>query len=64
MFNKTSSFNGSVPKNLWSEMSTEFVKVIIKGTCAEKLQNEILQRESKNISIILDDSGINISIIE
>ena len=53
-----------MPKNLWSEISTEFVKVIIKGTCAEKLQNEILQRESKNISIILDDSGINISIIE
>ena len=64
MFNNTSSFNGSVPKNLWSEISTEVVKVIIKGTGAEKLPNEILQRELKNRSIILDDNCINISIIE
>ena len=53
MFNNTSSFNGSVPKNLWSEISTEVVKVIIKGTGAETLPNEILQRELKNRSIIL-----------
>ena len=64
MFNNTSSFNGSVPKNLWSEISTEVVKVIIKGTGAETLPNEILQRELKNRSIILDDNCINISIIE
>ena len=55
MFNHTSSFNGSVPKNLWSEISTEVVKVIIKGTGAETLPNKILQRELKNRSIILDD---------
>ena len=41
------------PKNLWSEISTEVVKVIIKGTGAETLPNEILQRELKNRSIIL-----------
>ena len=66
MFNNTCSFNGLVPKNLWSEISTEVVKVIIKGTGAERLPNEILQRELKNRAIILDDNDndINISIIE
>ena len=60
MFNNTSS------KDLWSETSSEVVKVIIKETGAERLPNEILQREMMNRSIILDDNdlNINISIIE
>ena len=60
MFNNTPTLNGSVPENIWSETSTEVVKVI----GAETLPNEILQRELKNKSIIVDDNAINISIIE
>ena len=64
MSNNTSPFKVSVPKNLWSDVSTDVVKVIIKGTGAERLPNEILHRELKKGRIIIDDNNINISIIE
>ena len=66
MCNNASSFNVSLPKDFWSEISYTVVKVIIKETGAERLPNEMLQREMMNRSIILDgnDFNINISIIE
>ena len=64
MSNNTSPFKVSVPKNLWSDVSTDVVKVIIKGTGAERLPNEILHRELKKGLIIIDEDNINISIIE
>ena len=62
----TPSFNGTVPKNIWSDVSIDVVKVIINGVGAKQLPNEVLQKKLKDESIIIDenDQHVNISIID